>query len=94
MRYIPAAFGAGLLLGGLIVRSGGFAGGVPLCVFGALILVGTLGERFRYKKLDSTPPGLGWRPTGERFVDAESGDVVMVYYRERTGERRYVRAVP
>ena len=35
-------------------------------------------------------PGLDMRPTGERFVDPETGQLVTVWSDPATGDRRYV----
>jgi len=59
-------------------------------VFGGLLTLGTLFERWRYKAAQ-TPQSARGQPTGERFVDPESGDLVEVWYDAATGERSYVR---
>jgi hypothetical protein len=74
-----AALGCGLAVAGLAIW--------------AVILLGGLAvERWRYKRLGAAPPGPGWQPTGERFVDPASGRRVTVYFNPATGERRYVAA--
>jgi hypothetical protein len=95
MRTAVVAIGALLLAGALL----GLALGSPAppmlmaAGFGALILVGSLFERRRYKQLAEAPPGgMGWRLTDERFSDPDSGANVAVYHNDRTGERRYVRS--
>ena len=42
---------------------------------------------------DARPDGPGWERTEERFVDPTSGEMLVVRYCARTGERAYVRAV-
>jgi len=37
------------------------------------------------------PPGPDWRPTGERFVEPTSGEMLEVWFRAASGERAYVR---
>jgi hypothetical protein len=61
-----------------------------LCLQLALLIVVLLVERFRYKRVDTTPPGAGFTASGERFIDPESGQPVEVWYNEATGERRYI----
>ena len=61
---------------------------------GALILLGTLFERFRYRRLAEAPPGPGWADTGERFRDPETDATVAVFFHAQSGERRYVRLRP
>jgi len=58
----------------------------------AVLLVGLLIERWRYKKLTAVPPGTDWQRTDERFVDPETGKLVTVYFQPATGERRYTAA--
>ncbi len=91
MRAAVVVLGALLAAGGLAACWLAGAAGVAPLAFGALLLLGTLAERHRYKRLDATAPGPGWQPNGERFIDPESGALVTVYAHERTGERRYVR---
>jgi hypothetical protein len=81
-----------LLLGAVVAASGG-PGSVVLwlVVAGALLVIGTVWERQRYKPLDDRRPGFGWEDSGERFFDPETGLPVAVWTDPRTGERRYVR---
>jgi len=61
---------------------------------GALILLGTLFERHRYRRLGDPPTGPGWTDTGERFRDPETNATVAVYFHAQSGERRYARLPP
>jgi hypothetical protein len=63
-----------------------------LGIWAAILLVGLLIERWRYKKLSAAPPGPDWQRTDERFVDPETGKLVTVYFHPPTGERRYIAA--
>jgi len=63
-----------------------------LALWAAVLLVGLLIERWRYKKLAGRPPGPDWQRTDERFVDPETGKLVTVYFHPATGERRYIAA--
>jgi hypothetical protein len=47
--------------------------------------------RGRCKPLRDQKPGEGWRDTGERFIDPETGAKVAVWIEPKTGERMYVR---
>jgi hypothetical protein len=58
-------------------------------VGGPVIFVSLLVERWRYNAAHRAQSGDA--PTGERFIDPESGDLMEVVYNKRTGERRYVR---
>ena len=62
----------------------------PLLIFGGLLTIGTLFERWRYKWLHTAEAAKGV-PTGERFVDPVSRELVEVYYDAATGERSYVK---
>jgi len=61
-----------------------------LALWAAILVVGLLIERWRYKKLTPAPPGPDWQRTDERFVDPETGKLVTVYFHPATGERRYI----
>ena len=60
----------------------------PALVWGVLLLLGTLFERWRYRA-NASREGEGWVATEERFVDPESGKLMQVYYQASSGERRY-----
>ena len=93
VRAVALLIGLGLLtLGGILAmhRPTMFAAAAPAAV-GTLILVGTLFERYRYRRLGDAPPGPGWIDTGERFRDPETDATVAVFFHAPSGERRYVR---
>ncbi|HEY1773784.1 MAG TPA: hypothetical protein VGH91_11410 [Gammaproteobacteria bacterium] len=75
---------------GLLLLAVSPANAFPPLVFGALLLLGTFFERWRYKPA-VTPQSAKGQPTGERFVDPESGALMEVWYDAATGERSYVR---
>ncbi|MBV8978619.1 MAG: hypothetical protein JO261_00050 [Alphaproteobacteria bacterium] len=89
LRSILIAVGALFALGGAALLIAGNLGGIPPLAMGALLLLGTVWERVRYKPIESTSPGSGWVPTDERFVD-EAGRTVQVWVEPKSGERRYV----
>ncbi len=74
---------------GLIVAGSHEGLGWRLLVFGALVLIGTLFERWRYRRIEKLPPG-DWQRTGERFIDPSTAEPVEVMFEPLTGERRYV----
>lgn len=90
LRLVVILFGVLMLLGGLLPLALWGWPILPLVVLGALVLVGTLYERFRYRLVHATAPGPGWQATDERFIDDETGKRVTVYVKPDTGERRYV----
>lgn len=59
-------------------------------IFLGLALAGLLFENFRYRRLSGQAPGGDFKPTGERFIDPESGKLVEVHSDPATGARRYV----
>ena len=79
---------------GLLVFAGGVwawsaGGGIVLMVIGAIAVVTALVEPI-YGRANGKPSGSAWRPTDERFVDPESGELVTVWFNPATGERSYV----
>ena len=76
----------------LIVR-GAPMPGWQLLGFSLLVLLGTLFERWRYRRV-SEGTNDQWQRTSERFLDPETGQPVEVLFDPRTGERRYVTANP
>jgi hypothetical protein len=56
---------------------------------GIVILLGTLFERWRYRRYERVP-GAAWQATGERFLDPTTGKDIEVFYDPVSGERRYV----
>lgn len=67
-------------------------GAWPMLAMAALLLLGTIGERFYYRGATASLDTAEWQPTAERFLDEESGRLVTVWFNPRTGERRYVEA--
>jgi hypothetical protein len=76
-----------LCICGLAIYASG--AGPALLIVGAIALVSVLLER-SYGRLVRRPLGGNWRPTDEKFVDPESGELVVVWMDPVTGERRYV----
>lgn len=60
-------------------------------IVGSLLVVGTLLERVRYKRLADHAPDGRFERTTERFRDPTTGQVVDVYVDPKTGERAYVK---
>jgi hypothetical protein len=84
------AAGALALCGVLLLVRGVAGPGAYALGLGAVILLATVFERWRYRP-NRERPGAGWQPTGERFEDPHTGETVQVLYDPRSGERRYVR---
>ena len=73
----------------LCARGEAHVGGVQTLIGGAVIVLATLFERWRYHNRNASDDGGDWQPTGERFVDPETGKNVEVLYDPQSGERRY-----
>ena len=86
--FVLVIAGALALLGLTLLASGQLGAGAYALGAGALIVLGTAFERWRYRP--DTSAGAHWEPTGERFEDPQTGKTVAVLYDPRTGERRYV----
>jgi hypothetical protein len=82
----------GVLLGicGIALLAAG--GGPVLLIVAGIAIVTALLEPI-YGRIAGRPPlGGDWRPTDEKFVDPESGQLVTVWFDPASGERRYVAA--
>jgi hypothetical protein len=75
------------LVGAAQLVAGRGASGAELLGLGVLGILGTAFERWRYRK--RPPPAARWEPTGERFEDPATGEVMEVLYDPVSGERRY-----
>ena len=63
--------------------------GWPFLIWGAVIVIAVLFERWRYRHIQHSRDEQ-WQRTGERFEDPETGQTVEVLFNPSTGERRYV----
>jgi len=82
---------AGFLIAvGLIAFVGALPGIGAMVFWCAVVLIGLLIERRRYKEILTAPPGPDWTATGERFIDTASGRAVAVYFHAASGKRAYV----
>lgn len=89
LRTAVLLFGLGALaLGAYLCTLGVAHGGIQVLVGGAIFVIGTLFERWRYNNKNASAGG-DWQVTGERFVDPETGKNMEVLYDPRSGERRY-----
>jgi hypothetical protein len=91
LRAVVLALGAiALAAGVLLIVMGARGPGINLLCVGAVIVLGTVFERWRYH--NSAPPaGARWERTGERFADPTTGETMEVLFDRASGERRYVR---
>ena len=72
-----------------LIAYGVHAPGWQVLATGVIILIGTLFERWRYRRIEEPSNGR-WQRTDERFIDPSTGDPVEVMFDPGTGERRYV----
>jgi hypothetical protein len=90
LRVVVIALGVGLTCVGIVLVACRVAvPGWQVLIFGVILLIGTLFERWRYRRVGAPPPG-NWQRTDERFIDPSTGEAVEVVFDPRTGERRYV----
>jgi hypothetical protein len=93
LRRILIAIGVLLLLTAAVFLALGLYPFLPhLLVLGLMLSAGIVWERWQYKKPQAGRPGPGWKATGERFVDPQSGKTLEVYVDPSSGESRYVEA--
>jgi hypothetical protein len=92
MRTVIVAVAAILTCVGIgLIACGIYAPGWQALALGVIVLVGTLFERWRYRRIEEPSNGR-WQRTDEKFIDPSTGDPVEVMFDPRTGERRYVAA--
>lgn len=94
LRTVLIAVTAILMCVGIaLVARGLYMPGWQLLGFSLLVLLGTLFERWRYRRVSEEAEGQ-WHRTSERFLDPTTGQPVEVLFNPRTGERRYVTGDP
>ena len=90
LRRVIIAYGVLCIIGAaiLLVAHVTIALVIYLAINGLIIVGGILFERSSYRSNADRTQGK-WQPTGERFNDPTSGQIVEVYYNPQTGERDY-----
>jgi hypothetical protein len=90
LRWVLIAYGVLCLIVAVILFAvhATIALVIYLAINGLLIAGGILFERSGYRTRVNRTQGK-WQPTGERFNDPTTGQVVDVYYNQQTGERDY-----
>jgi hypothetical protein len=89
LRTVVIAVAAVLTCVGIGLVASGVHAGWQALVLGVIVLIGTLFERWRYRRIEEASNGR-WQRTDEQFIDPTTGDPVEVMFDPRTGERRYV----
>lgn len=109
VRVLIGGVGVLLVLGGIAMAAvtgpgGDLVAALTLFIPGAVIIVGVMLERTRYRSLHAERTGDGpgggggetvrpegrFRPTEERFLDPTTGVPLRVWVDPGTGEQRYV----
>jgi hypothetical protein len=94
LRAVVTAAAAILTCAGIaLIACGVRTPGWQLVGIGLVVLLATLFERWRYRRIGERPAGQ-WQSTHERFLDPSTGEPVEVLFNPHTGERRYVSANP
>ncbi len=90
LRRVLIAYGVLCLIGALILLAAHVTTAlvIYLAINGLIITGGILFERSGYRSNADRMQGK-WQPTGERFNDPTTGQVMEVYYNPQTGERDY-----
>jgi hypothetical protein len=91
LRIVVIAVAALLTCVGIGLVACGVHAGWQALVLGVIVLIGTLFERWRYRRIEEASNGR-WQRTDEQFIDPTTGAPVEVMFDPRTGERRYVAA--
>ncbi|HET8608360.1 MAG TPA: hypothetical protein VFM11_01355 [Burkholderiales bacterium] len=94
LRRVLITVGVAALLAALGCALGGiWEVAAYLFVIGIALAVGIPFERWRYTSSNGRGKQKSfhgdWQPTGERFMDPASGQLLEVYYNPQTGERDY-----
>lgn len=90
LRLVLLIVGLALAVTGLVLRIQGNCGYLPFLIWGCVLTIAVLFERWRYQRKEHGDDGR-WHGTGERFEDPETGKTVEVQYDPVSGERRYVK---
>jgi len=95
LRRVLIVYGVLYLIGAIILLAAHVTTAlvIYLAINGLLIVGGILFERSGYRSNADRSQGK-WQPTGERFNDPTTGQVVEVYYNPQTGERDYRESGP
>jgi hypothetical protein len=93
LRTVVIAVGAILTCAGAgLIAFGVHVPGWQALFVGVIVLIGTLFERWRYRRIEEPQNG-HWQRTDEQFFDPSTGDPVEVVFDPRTGERRYQKSL-
>ena len=82
--------GLALTAAGLVLLIRGKCAYQPFLIWGSILLIAVLCERWRYRSKEHNQDSQ-WQLTGEKFEDPETGQTVEVHYDPVSGQRRYVK---
>ena len=91
LRNLVLLLAGALCVVGAAATAFAWPAGLAWLAWGLILLIGTVFERVRYKRLAAAAPEPRFRRTDERFFDPGTGEPVTVYADPATGERSYVR---
>jgi hypothetical protein len=91
LRNVLIGICAVLIALGIAEAITGWGSAILIACEAAIVLALFVFERSRYRPNVDRTSGI-WNPTGERFQDPTSGEIVEVYQNPQTGERDYRRA--
>lgn len=91
LRNVVLACTAAVAAVGLVMLVAGYGHGLPLFVGAAIFGLLVLGERWRYRRKGADSARGRFEPTGERYRDPSTGELMEVEYDPFTGARRYVK---
>ena len=92
LRTTFLVFSLLVLVTGLLLLYVQLADALSTLIFGGLLTLVTLIEQWRYKRVGTAPAAKGI-PTGERFIDPVSKELIEVYYDAASGERSYTKVI-
>ena len=89
-RAIVLGLAALLVFGGALMLFDGNGGGFAALVIGLVMVISVAFEgRYGRPGQQPTAASIDWQPTGEKFIDDETGLPIEVWMDKLTGERRY-----
>lgn len=89
LRTVIAAIGALALCAGIVLAFVPPHAGWGLLIFGALVLLSLLFEGRYRGSIAASANASHLEPTGEKFIDPGTGQLLEVYYDPKTGAREY-----
>lgn len=90
MRKLCYTIGWAAIVGSVIcVLTFIFIPAIYLFIFGAALVILTAIESWKYQGRRKSSAVDHFMPTGEKYIDEETGKIMRVYYDSATGDRDY-----